>query len=84
MSEAKDAVAVSEAQTTGAAPFLRVVRGAPTDEEVAALVAVVAAAAADGSGGAPTDTEPRNEWGRPEDRLRPVWGGPSSFTNLGW
>ncbi len=67
----------------GAAPFLRIVRGNPTDEEVAALVTVVAAAASS-AGGGPAETGPRDDWGRPEDRLRPAWGAPTSFTNLRW
>ncbi|WLP91493.1 acyl-CoA carboxylase subunit epsilon [Gordonia sp. NB41Y] len=63
------------------APFLRVVSGNPTAEDVAVLVSVLAAAG--GSGPGPADTEPRNEWGRPVDRLRPQWGSPLGFTNLG-
>lgn len=63
--------------TDSAAPLLTVVRGNPTDEEVAVLVTLVAAASG-GSGGS-ADADPRNDWGRPEDRLRPVWGMPSSF-----
>ncbi len=49
------------------APLLRVVRGAPTPEELAALVAVVAARAS-----AVAELEPpvRPLWGRPV--LRPV------------
>ncbi|MGW0039636.1 acyl-CoA carboxylase epsilon subunit [Gordonia sp. NPDC003376] len=68
--------------TAATAPFLRVVSGNPTDEDVAVLVSVVAAAA--GSGAAPADSEPRNDWGRPVDRLRPQWGSPLSFTNQGY
>ncbi len=40
-------------------PLLRVVSGDPTPEELAALVAVVAAAGASGTPDAPT---PRSEW----------------------
>ncbi|ROR90218.1 acyl-CoA carboxylase subunit epsilon [Nocardioides aurantiacus] len=40
-------------------PLLRVVTGDPSPEELAALVAVVAAA---GSGGAPDSPAPRSEW----------------------
>ncbi|MCF3939131.1 acyl-CoA carboxylase subunit epsilon [Gordonia sp. Z-3] len=74
----------ADAETqTQSAPFLRVVRGNPTDEELAALVAVVASAAGS-SGGGIADAGPRDDWGRPEDRLRPIWGAPGSFTNLRW
>ena len=47
-------------------PVLRVVRGDATPEEVAALVAVLAARAA-----APAAPEPRSHWGRPQVR-RPL------------
>ncbi|MCH5643637.1 MULTISPECIES: acyl-CoA carboxylase subunit epsilon [unclassified Gordonia (in: high G+C Gram-positive bacteria)] len=64
-----------------ARPFLRVVRGNPSDEELAVLTALIAGAAA-GGGSAQTSTEPRNEWGSAIDRLRPQWGAPTSFTNM--
>ena len=48
-------------------PLLRVVRGAPTDAELAALVAVVAARA---SGAAEPEPPARPLWGRPV--LRPM------------
>lgn len=63
-----------------AEPFLRVVKGAPTDEELAALVTVLAAA---GSGGSPASTGPVNDWGRPTDLHRVSWGMPSSYPNRG-
>ena len=49
-------------------PVIKVVRGRPTDEEVAALVTVLAAAA----GGGQVDAGPatRDLWGHPVDRLR--------------
>lgn len=58
-------------------PVLRVVKGNPTDEDIAVLVTVLAS-----GGSAPEPAaaaEPRNDWGRPIDRLRPAWGSPSSF-----
>ncbi|AZG44836.1 acyl-CoA carboxylase subunit epsilon [Gordonia insulae] len=66
-----------------AAPFLRIVRGNPSDDDVAVLVSLVAAASGSSDGGH-TETGPRDDWGRAEDRLRPVWGAPTSFTNLRW
>ncbi len=82
MSDDTTAVTENDTEPT-AAPLLSIVRGNPTDEEVAALVTVVAAAASS-SGSAPADEGPRDDWGRPEDRLRPIWGAPGSFTNLRW
>jgi hypothetical protein len=46
-------------------PFLRVLRGRPTDAEVAALVAVLAARA----GSTVEDPEPRSGWADPARRL---------------
>jgi hypothetical protein len=45
-------------------PYLRVVRGEPTAEELAALVAVLAARSA-----APTPPRPRSAWADPARRL---------------
>ena len=70
---------VSEDSTKSERPFLTVVGGNPTDEDLAVLVTVLAGA---GSGGGSAEPETRNEWGHPIDRLRPQWGGPGSFTNL--
>ncbi|GAA3687664.1 acyl-CoA carboxylase subunit epsilon [Gordonia hankookensis] len=78
MSDTADTTA---ADTPAAAPLLRIVRGNPSDEEVAVLTSLVAAAAGSSNSG-PVETGPRDDWGRPEDRLRPVWGAPTSFTNL--
>jgi hypothetical protein len=53
-------------------PALRIVRGAPTAEEVAALAAVVAAAAASTPGDA--DTAPRRgRWNDPAAQHRRPW-----------
>ncbi|WHU45325.1 acyl-CoA carboxylase subunit epsilon [Gordonia sp. L191] len=70
----------AESPEAPAKPFLTVVRGNPTDEDVAALVAVLAAASSGGGG----EQAPaiRDDWGSAIDRLRPQWGGPGSFTNL--
>ncbi|GAA4673747.1 acyl-CoA carboxylase epsilon subunit [Gordonia humi] len=61
-------------------PFLTVVSGNPSDEDVAVLVSVLATA-----GGGTDDTGPgtRNEWGLPTDMHRSTWGMPSSFPNRG-
>jgi hypothetical protein len=49
-------------------PVIKVIKGKPTDEEVAALVTVLAGA----SGGAQVDRGPqvRDLWGHPVDKLR--------------
>jgi hypothetical protein len=49
-------------------PYLRVVRGQPTDAELAALVTVLAARAAAATRAAP---RPRSDWADPARRLRP-------------
>ena len=59
-----------EADGTGSGPrpLLRVVRGAPTDAELAALTATLAALAA--SGPAPEPEAPVSRWASRDDRLR--------------
>lgn len=57
-------------------PFLTVVKGAPTDTELAALVAVLSAGA--GSPGAATPAVV-DRWGQPSDMARESWGMPSSY-----
>ncbi len=60
-------------------PLLRVVRGDPSPEELAALVAVVAAR---GSGGAAAPTPVQSLWSRP--RMRgPVVPGPGAWRASG-
>ncbi|MCF8570565.1 acyl-CoA carboxylase subunit epsilon [Gordonia sp. HY002] len=63
-----------------AKPFLTVVSGNPSAEDVAVLVSVLASAGGDGG-----DTGPvtRNDWGLPTDMHRSTWGMPSSFPNRG-
>jgi Acyl-CoA carboxylase epsilon subunit len=50
-----------------AAPEFHVVKGAPTEDEIAALVTVLA-----GASGAPVEPGPQelNPWGHPVDKLR--------------
>jgi hypothetical protein len=52
-------------------PLLRVVKGDPTPEEVAALVSVVSAMAA-GAAGAAGTAKPRPQWAAHHRRLRGV------------
>jgi hypothetical protein len=51
-------------------PHLRIVRGDPTPEEVAALVAVLAAAVAPAGAEAPAAVAPPSRWAPPERMLR--------------
>ncbi|MQA14007.1 MAG: acyl-CoA carboxylase subunit epsilon [Pseudonocardiaceae bacterium] len=58
-------------------PLLRVVRGDPSDDELAALTAVLAATA---SQPAPEPPRPRSAWGDPARRLRtPLHPGPGAW-----
>ncbi|QVQ51144.1 acyl-CoA carboxylase subunit epsilon [Spiractinospora alimapuensis] len=62
-------------------PLLRVVRGAPTPEEIAALVAVLSARASSTPTGSPS---PRSAWGRPAARVRePLRPGPGAWRASG-
>lgn len=62
-------------------PTLRVVKGTPSDEEVAALVAVLHAAAA---GPATPPRKPRSEWSAPRRRLRTTFpSGPGAWRASG-
>jgi len=59
-------------------PHLRVVKGSPTDEELAALVAVLQAAAAAGT--TPPPRKPVSEWAAPHRKLRATFpSGPSGW-----
>jgi hypothetical protein len=61
------------------APLLRIVRGDPTPEEVAALVAVVSAMAA-GAESASGRATPRPEWAAHHRKLRaPLRHGPGAW-----
>ncbi|MEI7717896.1 MAG: acyl-CoA carboxylase subunit epsilon [Mycobacterium sp.] len=53
-------------ESTANEPHIAILKGTPTDAELAALIAVLA-----GAGGAPAPVQPdATRWGRPEDRLR--------------
>jgi len=70
--EAEQAPAATEPEAPALVPpAIRVVSGRPTDEELAALVAVLTAAA--GAGG--TDAGPvKSRWAAPSTRLRSAYG----------
>jgi hypothetical protein len=57
-------------ETTEQQPLLRVVKGDPTPEEVAALVTVVSALAAGAAEAAAKDTGPKPEWSAHHRKLR--------------
>jgi len=64
-----DAV-TDEAEETQQPPLLRIVKGDPTPEEVAALVAVVSAMAAGAAEAAAQDKAPKPEWSAHHRKLR--------------
>ncbi len=91
MSEASESDAATPEQTpdesaTPAQPLLRVVKGDPTPEELAALVAVVAArnaAAAQAASG--SRRAPRSEWGHPARLVRqPLRVGADQWRRSAW
>jgi Acyl-CoA carboxylase epsilon subunit len=54
-------------ETASAAPLFRVVKGNPSDEDIAALVTILAGASGGGADSGPGD---RNLWGHPVTKLR--------------
>ena len=72
--------------SVAARPMLTIVKGHPTDEEVAALTAVFAQLAAEARRDNALGGDPeRNGWGRPQDRYAPagsVQFNPSAFRNV--
>ncbi|MFC9765617.1 acyl-CoA carboxylase subunit epsilon [Rhodococcus jostii] len=63
-------------------PFLKVVKGSPSDEEIAALVAVLSAVTAAGSG-EPDSHVPPESWGAPTRMHRSVAPfSPYAFPNV--
>jgi Acyl-CoA carboxylase epsilon subunit len=65
VSDPRDMTIDAPADTS--APTFKVVKGQPTDEELAALVAVLAAA---GEGPSEPGPQELNTWGHPVDKLR--------------
>ena len=63
-------------------PILRVVRGNATDEEIAALLAVVARRPNGSASGAAQGQQPISAWGDPAAALRPrLHPGPGAWRN---
>jgi len=69
VSDEQESSAVEEPAEPASKPLLRVVKGNPTPEELAALVAVVAARSAAGT---PAKKPLRSEWGHPARAVRGV------------
>ncbi|MEH3033027.1 MAG: acyl-CoA carboxylase subunit epsilon [Aeromicrobium erythreum] len=69
-----------------AKPVLRVVKGDPTPEELAALVAVVQARGAAAAAAAARQVRPpRTEWGHPARAVRrPLRVGPDQWRRSAW
>ena len=61
-----DVQTTEEAVEAPVAPLFQVVKGNPSDEELAALVTVLASA----SGGGAAEAGDRNHWGHPVSKLR--------------
>jgi len=73
---------VEDSALEPAKPLLRVVKGDLTPEELAALVAVVAAR---GSAGAPAKKPLRSEWGHPARAVRGIHRpGPDAWRRSAW
>jgi hypothetical protein len=72
--EESEGTVTEEALSHVREPVIKVVKGKPTDDELAALVTVLAGAS--GGGQADAATQPRELWGHPVDRLR--------YANFSW
>jgi hypothetical protein len=69
--------------TVAERPVLRIVRGDPTPEEVAALTAVLAAAS--GGSGEPEEAGPASAWVEREALVRrPLTPGPNAWRMSNW
>ncbi|MBF6172471.1 acyl-CoA carboxylase subunit epsilon [Nocardia blacklockiae] len=58
-------VAADADTESNAGPVIRILKGSPTDDEIAALVCVLAAAAANSAAVPAGPTGPIDQWGRP-------------------
>jgi hypothetical protein len=67
VSEETEATTAVDETPVATEPHIKVLRGNPSDEEIAALVAVLGTA---GGAGAETGSRDRNLWGHPVDKLR--------------
>jgi len=82
VSETNEPTAVEEAAELPSKPVLRVVKGDPTPEELAALIAVIAARSA---AGAPAKKPLRSEWGHPARAVRGAHRpGPDAWRRSAW
>ncbi|HJR89592.1 MAG TPA: acyl-CoA carboxylase epsilon subunit [Aeromicrobium sp.] len=82
MSTETDNTVVEVAAEQPSKPLLRVIKGDLTEEELAALVAVVAARSA---AAMPTKPKPRSEWGHPVRAVRgPHRPGPDAWRRSAW
>jgi hypothetical protein len=73
-------------EPSGERPLLRIVRGTPDDEELAALTAVVAGiAAAGGRGSTPVAEQPKSRWADRAALVRqPLPSGPGAWRASGF
>jgi hypothetical protein len=82
VSEETDPTVVEEVAEQTSKPLLKVVKGDLTPEELAALVAVVAARSAAGT---PAKKPLRSEWGHPARAVRgPHRHGPDAWRRSAW
>jgi hypothetical protein len=68
VTDESEGTVTEEAVSQDREPLIKVVKGKPTDDDLAALVTVLAGAF--GGGQADAGVPPRDLWGHPVDRLR--------------
>ncbi|MEJ5866232.1 acyl-CoA carboxylase epsilon subunit [Pseudokineococcus sp. 5B2Z-1] len=85
MSSAPDGAVEGAVEAAGSgAPVLRVVRGAPDDVELAALVAVVAARLGGAHAPDPAEAPAGSRWDDPADRLGVLLPSPDAWRTSAW